>query len=61
MSGNDIFEMDSATETEEMDGDIELAMIDEEVGKTTALVCRKRSDVLVCMCSVGSLSGLNPS
>ncbi|XP_030296332.1 anoctamin-6 [Sparus aurata] len=31
MSNNDIFEMDSVTETEEMEGDNELGMIDEEV------------------------------
>ncbi|XP_073337139.1 anoctamin-6 [Pagrus major] len=31
MSNNDIFEMDSVTETEEMEGDTELGMIDEEV------------------------------
>lgn len=49
MSRNDTFEMDSATETEEIDGDIELGMIDEEVGKSTALVCLKRSAVLECM------------
>lgn len=33
MSNNDIFEMDSVTETEEMEDDNELGMIDEEVGK----------------------------
>lgn len=49
MSRNDTFEMDSATETEEIDGDIELGMIDEEVGKSTALVCCTRSAVLEYM------------
>lgn len=36
MSGNDIFEMDSMAETEEMEADTELGMIDEEVGEITA-------------------------
>lgn len=40
LSGNDTFEMDSAAETEETDGDLELGMIDEELGKrSAALVC----------------------
>lgn len=30
------------TETEEMEGDVELAIIDEEVGKKAAEVCCKR-------------------
>lgn len=33
MRDNEIFEMDSVTETEEMEGDPELGMIDEEVGE----------------------------
>lgn len=41
MSGNDIMEMDSASETEGTDRDIELVMINEEVGKKTAFVCLK--------------------
>ncbi|KAK1906435.1 Anthranilate phosphoribosyltransferase [Dissostichus eleginoides] len=31
MSNNDIFEMDSVCDTEEMDGDMELGMIDEDM------------------------------
>lgn len=34
MNGNDIVEMDSMTETEEMEGDIDAGMIEDEVGKT---------------------------
>lgn len=37
MGDNDIFEMDSVCETEDLEGDTELGMIDEDVGKRTAL------------------------
>lgn len=43
MSGNDIMEMDSMTE--EMEGDFEAGMIDEEVGKRKRL---KHLFLLVC-------------
>lgn len=33
---------DMETETEEMEGDVELAIIDEEVGKKAVQVCSKR-------------------
>lgn len=38
MNGDDVAE----TETEEMEADVELAIIDEEVGKKAASVCCKR-------------------
>ena len=37
MADNDILEMDSVCETEDLEGDMELGMIDEDVGKRTAL------------------------
>lgn len=43
MSGNDIMEMDSMTE--EMEGDFEAGMIDEEIGKRQRL---KHLFLLVC-------------
>lgn len=36
MNGGDIVDMESVTETEEMEGDVELAIIDEEVGECVA-------------------------
>ncbi len=54
MSGNDIFELDSMAETEEMEADTELGMIDEEVGEITDL-CFAR-DLFV---GSGTLSGLS--
>lgn len=45
MSDNDIFEMDSVCETDELEGETDVGIIDEEVGKRTVL----RFVVLVCM------------
>lgn len=62
MSANDILEMDSASETDGMDRDIELVMINEEVGKKIAFVCRKRNAVSLCICvHVRRQSGVDPS
>lgn len=36
MNGGDIADLESVTETEEMEGDVELAIIDEEVGECVA-------------------------
>lgn len=35
MNGNDIVEMESMTDTEEMEGDTDAGMIEEEVGETS--------------------------
>lgn len=43
MNGSDILEMESVTETE---GDVGVAMVDEEVGKKTVSLCCTR--VWVC-------------
>lgn len=62
MSANDILEMDSSSETEGMDRDIELVMINEEVGKKIAFVCRKRNAVSLCIfVHVRRQSGVDPS
>lgn len=37
MSNTDVFEMDSLCDTEEMEGDMELGMIDEDMGKKSAM------------------------
>lgn len=36
MNGGDIADLESGTETEEMAGDVELAIMDEEVGECVA-------------------------
>lgn len=54
MSGNDIMEMDSMTE--EIEGDFEAGMIEEEVGKRSRL---KRLFSLVCGCLGCSANSLN--
>lgn len=36
MNGSDLVDMESATETEEMEADVELAIIDQEVGECLA-------------------------
>lgn len=46
MSENDILEMDSNTETEEMDGDVELATINADVGEKSGFILQKMSVVL---------------
>lgn len=35
MNGNDIVEMESMTETEEMEGDTDAGMIEEDIGETS--------------------------
>lgn len=49
MSTNDISEMDSASETEEMGRDMHLVMINKEVGKKIVFVCCNRNAVSLCM------------
>lgn len=39
MNGNDIVEMESMTEAEEMEGDTDAGMIEEEVGETSLAFC----------------------
>lgn len=62
MSANDILEMDSASETEGMDPDIKLVMLNEEVGKKIAFVrCIRNAVSLRMFVQVRRQSGVDPT